>query len=133
MAKTLTDTHKLLTLILSEIGNINHEHLLFLENSQDWEGWYSGLERKATEFRIATREMVHNLLGKLQYKEDQVERLNNLVEAKPGFLDQLTGLDKIEDIKSNLIDISLICGKDSETRIAQNIIDEPVRVNLTKK
>lgn len=128
LALTVVESHKMLVLILNELFNQNQDNKLFLEQSQDWETWYTKLERLGVEYRKNVKEMMRDLVGMLNYEGKDTGRLNALVEAKPGDIEQLTGLDKIEDIKSNLIDVAVLLGRESESRIVQNILDEPVRV-----
>ena len=130
LGQTLAETHKTLVLIISELFRQNAENPLFIESSQEWQDWYERLERSNLEFRKNNKVMIHELLGQLKYKDKDVNRLNQIIEARPGEIEQLTGLDKIEDLKSNLIDIATILGKDSENKIVQNITDEPVRVDI---
>lgn len=129
LALTVVESHKMLVLILNELFNQNQDNKLFLEQSQEWETWYTKLERMGVEYRRNVKEMMRDLVGMLNYEGKDPARLNSLVEAKPGDIELLTGLDKIEDIKSNLIDVAVLLGRDSESRIVQNILDEPVRVN----
>jgi hypothetical protein len=133
LALTVVESHKTLVLILNELFNQNHDNKLFLEQSQEWEAWYTKMERLGVEYRKNVKEMVRELIGKLNYDGKDADRLNSIMEAKPGDIEQLTGLDKIEDIKSNLIDVAVLLGRDSESRIVQNILDEPVRVSLDSK
>lgn len=128
LGTTSTETHKLLTLIFYELYGQNEDHALFLESSPEWEEWYSGFDKLCTNFRRSVKEKIHQLVSGLNYEEKNVDRLNTIVESKPGTFEQLTGLDKIEDIKSNMIDIAVILGKESESKIVQNVVDEPVRV-----
>lgn len=126
----LAETHKITILVLSEVFRQNLENAIMLQESNEWQTWYAKFERSCLEFRKNTKNMIHELLSQLNYKDKDVNRLNSIVDAKPGEIEQLTGLDKIEDLKSNLIDIAVLLGKESESKITQNITDEPVRVVL---
>ena len=105
----------------------NKTNPLLFEGSRDWDIWYESLEKKCFAFRRDMAEELSNFLSKLKYKEKDVERLNNILTANPVELEQLTGLDKIDDLKSNLIDVATLLGRDSESRLINSINEEPVR------
>lgn len=127
LAGVLTYSHKIVTLIINEVVSQNVENPLFLEASREWDFWYENFEKKCFGFRRDVADDLTQFLSKLHYKEKDVERLNRLITAKQGELEQLTGLDKIDDLKSNLIDVAVLVGKDSESRITNSISEEPVR------
>lgn len=127
VGQTLVETHKILVLILNEIGSVNADNPLFGHASDEWDEWYGRLERASIGYRKTVRDMLGELVGKLRYKAEDVERLNRLIAAKPNEVEALTGLDRIEDLKSNLIDVAVLLGRESESRIVQHVTDEPVR------
>lgn len=127
LAMVLTTSHKLVSLLIHEVLNQNTDNPLMFEGSREWDDWFEPFERRCMAFRKVTVEDLKELLSKLKYKEKDVSRLNSLIKAKPGELEQLTGLDRIEDLKSNLIDIAVLLGKDSESKLTNTITEEPVR------
>lgn len=128
LAQVLTMSHKLIVLVINEVISQNKDNPLMLDGSQEWDDWFEPFERRCMAFRKVTNQDLKELLSKLRYKQKDVDRLNTLIDAsKPGELEQLTGLDKIEDLKSNLVDIALLLGRDSESRLIHTITEEPVR------
>ena len=128
LAEVLTTSHKMFVLLINEVLSQNKNNRLLFDGSQEWDEWFEPFERRCMAFRKVTSQDLKEFLSKLNYKEKDVEKLNNMVDAtKPGQLEELTGLDKIEDLKSNLIDIAVLIGRDSESRLIQTITEEPVR------
>lgn len=130
MGSVAAETHKMLTLIFNEVYRQNKENPYYLDESIEFEEWYERFEKMSMDFKKQAKKSVNEFLGKLSYTEKDVERLNDIVESKPSSLEQLLGLENIEDLKSNLIDVAVLMGKETEGRITQNIIDEPVRVTM---
>src|SRR3990167_10808324 len=54
LALTVVESHKTLVLILNELFNQNQDNKLFIEQSQEWEVWYTKLERLSVEYRKNT-------------------------------------------------------------------------------
>jgi hypothetical protein len=127
LARVLTSSHKIVSLVIHEVMIQNESNPLMLEGSREWDAWYEGFEKKCFAFRRDIAEDLKQFLLKLQYREKDIDRLNSLVTAKPGELEQLTGLDKIDDVKSNLIDIAVLLGRDSESQLVNSMTEEPVR------
>lgn len=127
LAHVLTHSHKIVALVIHEVLGQNMANPLMLEGSREWDIWFETFEKKCFAFRRDVADDLGKFLSKLHYKEKDVDRLNSLVSAKPGELEQLTGLDKIEDLKSNLIDVAILLGKDSESRLINSMSEEPVR------
>jgi hypothetical protein len=127
LASNCAEQHKMLTLVLNEIFRQNTGNKLFLEDSLEFADWFAQLERACVDFRTKTRDLMHEFLQQLHFENKHVDRLNDILHNKATALEQLLGLDKIEDLKSNLIDIAVVLGRDSEQRLTQNVIDEPVR------
>lgn len=128
LAEVLTTSHKLFVLVLNEVISQNQDNPLMFDGSAEWDEWFEPFERRCMAFRKVTNQDLKEFLSKIKYKEKNVDRLNSLIDStKPGELEQLTGLDKIEDIKSNLIDVAVLLGRDSESRLINTITEEPVR------
>lgn len=127
LAGVLTNTHKVVSLVIHEVLNQNSNNPLMFDGSREWDGWFEGFEKRCFSFRRELVDDLQKMLSKLQYREKDVDRLNSLISAKPGELENLTGLDKIDDLKSNLIDIAVLLGRDSESRLINTISEEPVR------
>jgi hypothetical protein len=127
LAGVLASTHKIVSLVVHEVLIQNEANPLMLEGSRDWDTWYEAFEKRCFGFRRDVAGDIQQFLSKLHYKTKDVDKLNSLVSAKPGELEQLTGLDKIDDLKSNLIDIAVLLGRDSESRLVNSMTEEPVR------
>lgn len=131
LSQTLVETHKNLLLILNEVQAGNEGNRLFLEQSEEWEEWFNEFQKKTTQYRLGVKEAVQGLVERLSFEDSEIKKIETILSGSPTEVEELTGIDKIEDLKSNLIDIGVILGKESEFKIVQNIMDEPIRVTTT--
>jgi hypothetical protein len=133
LSQTLVETHKNLVLILNQIQTGNEENRLFFEQSEDWDTWFDEFQKKTNEYRLGVKEAVQGLVEKFTFEDSEIKKIETILSGSPAEVEELTGIDKIEDLKSNLIDIGVLLGKESEFKIVQNIMDEPIRVGASKQ
>lgn len=129
LGSTCAETHRLLVVMLTELMSQNEDNAIFVPDSEEWDAWYRAVTTRCVDFRRGIKEKTLELIGRLDFPKRDAGRLNAIVEARPGELEALTGMDKLEDIKSNLFDVALLLGPQKEQSIIQSVLDEPIRVS----
>lgn len=130
MTKLVVEVHSILVLSINEMAVTDPSSLYSLEESQEWDEWYSDFRRSLIDFRKALKQKLQALPSILpDLSEEAKANIQSYVELRQEVVQLNTGLSEFPaNPKQGLGDIAAILGREGENKINHPVKDQTVKV-----